>query len=204
MGSSRESSNSEGRGRTLEVEFNLSGVLSALSYVLDMVEGQPPGHTLRSCFIGMRLGAHLGLDEERRSALFYALLLKDTGCSSNAFRVTNLFGADDFAVKRNFKVVDWSRLSEVIKYTARNVSRDGAAWSRLRHFLAVGKKGQRGARQLVRIRCEQGAEIARLIGFPEETARTILTLDEHWDGAGHPDGLRGEERDGLDPPEEMI
>ncbi len=83
----------------MEDGFELSGVLSALSYVLDIVEGQPPGHTLRSCFIGMRIGERLGLDEEERSALFYALLLKDTGCSSNASRVANLFGADDFVVK---------------------------------------------------------------------------------------------------------
>ena len=33
-----------------------SAVISALSFVLDMVEGQPEGHVLRSCFIGMRIG----------------------------------------------------------------------------------------------------------------------------------------------------
>ena len=31
------------------------------------------------------------------------------------------------------------------------------------------------------------------MGFPEETAQAIRSLDEHWDGAGHPDGLEGEE-----------
>ena len=31
------------------------------------------------------------------------------------------------------------------------------------------------------------------MGFPEETADAIRNLDEHWDGAGHPDGLKGEE-----------
>jgi hypothetical protein len=60
----------------------------------------------------MRIGERLGLGEEERSALFYALLSKDTGCSSNASRVANLSGADDFAVKKNYKVVNWSRLSE--------------------------------------------------------------------------------------------
>jgi hypothetical protein len=33
----------------------LSEVLLALSFVLDMVEGQPEGHVLRSCFIGMTI-----------------------------------------------------------------------------------------------------------------------------------------------------
>nr|MBA3843010.1 HD domain-containing protein [Actinomycetota bacterium] len=43
----------------------------------------------------------------------------------------------------------------------------------------------------VSIRCERGAEIARLLGFHEETASAIRALDEHWNGRGHPDGLRG-------------
>jgi hypothetical protein len=31
------------------------------------------------------------------------------------------------------------------------------------------------------------------MSFPEETAGAIRNLDEHWNGAGHPDGLKGEE-----------
>jgi putative nucleotidyltransferase with HDIG domain len=31
------------------------------------------------------------------------------------------------------------------------------------------------------------------MGFPEESAQAIRDLDEHWDGRGRPDGLRGEE-----------
>jgi response regulator RpfG family c-di-GMP phosphodiesterase len=45
----------------------------------------------------------------------------------------------------------------------------------------------------VRIRCERGAEISRQMGFPEETAGAIRNVDEHWNGAGHPEGLKGEE-----------
>ena len=65
-----------------------SEVLSALSSVLDMVEGQHEGHAARSCFIGMTIGERLRLSEEQRSTLFYALLLKDAGCSSNAPKAT--------------------------------------------------------------------------------------------------------------------
>ena len=54
-----------------------------------------------------------------------------------------------------------------------------------------GPRGRRG--ELVAIRCERGAEIARMLGFHEETAEAIRALDEHWNGRGHPDGLRGEE-----------
>jgi HD-GYP domain-containing protein (c-di-GMP phosphodiesterase class II) len=44
----------------------------------------------------MTIAGRLQLSEEQRSALFYALLLKDAGCSSNTWKVTALFGADDF------------------------------------------------------------------------------------------------------------
>ena len=176
-------------GRTVK----LSEVLSALSYVLDMVEGQPAGHVLRSCFIGMKIAERLQLSEEERSALFYALLLKDAGCSSNSSKVAALFESDDFRAKRELKTVNWSRLPKAFVYVARNVSPQGSVWSKARRFLAVGMEGSKAARNLVEIRCERGAEISRSMGFPEETARAIRALDEHWNGAGHPDGLKGEE-----------
>lgn len=171
----------------------LSEVLSALSYVLDMVEGQPAGHVLRSCFIGMKVAERLKLSQEERSALFYALLLKDAGCSSNSSKVAALFESDDFRAKGALKTIDWSRLPKAFVYVARNVSPEGSVWSKARRFLAVGVEGPKAARNLVEIRCERGAEISRSMGFPEETARAIRALDEHWNGAGHPDGLKGEE-----------
>jgi HD-GYP domain-containing protein (c-di-GMP phosphodiesterase class II) len=65
---------------------SLSDVLTALSHALDLTEGQPIGHTVRTCLIGMRIAEKAGLDAEARDALYYALLLKDAGCSSNASR----------------------------------------------------------------------------------------------------------------------
>ena len=62
----------------------VSSVLEGLSYALDLTEGHPRGHAVRSCLIGMRLGAAIGLDARDRTDLLYALLLKDAGCSSNA------------------------------------------------------------------------------------------------------------------------
>jgi hypothetical protein len=91
------------------VQLSLSEVLTALSHALDLTEGQPFGHTVRTCLIGMRLADEIGLPAEARSALYYALLLKDAGCSSNAARMHTLFGADDRAVKPRLKVVDWHR-----------------------------------------------------------------------------------------------
>ena len=67
-----------------ESELWLSELISAFSVSLDLTEGQPAGHAMRSCLIGMRIADKLELPTEQRSALFYARLLKDLGCSSNA------------------------------------------------------------------------------------------------------------------------
>ena len=95
-------SSQAGRGirRCRSVDIRLSEVISALSYALDVTEGQPMGHAVRSCAIGMRIAEEIGLDDDERSSLFYALLLKDAGCSSNAAKLSALFGADDFELKR--------------------------------------------------------------------------------------------------------
>lgn len=72
--------------------YRLSEVIGALSHALDLTEGQPVGHSQRSCMIGMELADRLGLDGATRRDLFYAVLLKDAGCSSSAARMCELFG----------------------------------------------------------------------------------------------------------------
>ena len=170
----------------------LSAVVGGLSYALDLTEGEPPGHATRSCLIGMRLAQELGLDDGTRSDLFYALLLKDAGCSANAARMAALFGADDHAAKHASKRVDWSRALPAFAWAARTVVPGGSVTERTNQLLAVGREGE-VTRSLMRARCERGAEIARLIGLSAETSEAIRTLDEHWDGRGQPRGLRGEE-----------
>jgi len=174
-------------------DVRMSDVLAAMSAALDLVEGQPDGHAARSCLLGMRIAEELGLDAAARESLFYALLLKDLGCSSNAAKVCYLFGADEHEVKRDFKTTDWTKLLDTARYVARNVAPGGRWTDRLRHFLRAAVSGQRGARELVQIRCERGSSIARGLGLPEAACEAILNLDEHWDGAGHPAGLHGTE-----------
>ena len=76
-------------------------MIGALSYALDVTEGEPPGHAVRTCKIGMRLARGARARRRRRARdLFYALLLKDAGCSANSAKMAALFGADDHVAKR--------------------------------------------------------------------------------------------------------
>ena len=174
------------------MELRLSEVLSGLSHALDITEGQARGHAERSCVIGMRLGAQLDLDDATRSSLFYALLLKDAGCSSNASKVASVFGADDALVKSTRRLTDTSRRPAAVRHAVRIAGAGGSAADRARHVAAVLRFGTAGARSLVEMRCERGAEVVRAIGLGEVAARAILDVDEHWDGGGYPAGIGGE------------
>lgn len=167
----------------------IAELLAALSHALDLTEGAPAGHTLRSCMIAMRLADTIGLNAADRTALYYAMLLKDAGCSSNAARITALFGSDDHTVKPRMKIVDANRKLRLALETFRNAGGGKGLRSRLQHFMGIARGGG-VTRELIAIRCERGAAIARQMGFPEATCDAIRSLDEHWNGNGHPEGLR--------------
>ena len=173
-------------------EIALSELIGALSRALDAAEGEPAGHAARSCLIGMRLADELALDTGTRSDLFYALLLKDAGCSANAAHMAALFGADDQVAKRTSKLVNWARPFDAFVWSVRTVAPEGSVAERTARLRAIRNEGQ-VTRSLMRARCYRGAEIARKLGFSEATAEAIRALDEHWDGHGQPHGLRGTE-----------
>jgi putative nucleotidyltransferase with HDIG domain len=181
-------------GRLIVVdEIRFSEIIAALSVALDITQGNPEGHCMRSALIGMRLAEEVQLSPTDRSALFYALLLKDLGCSSNAAKITYLFGADDHRVKRSIRMSDWSSAGESIKNCWGQCAPGGSVVEKLMRMAAMARSGIEGAKRLSKVRCERGADIARMLQLPEATARAILDLDEHWNGRGHPCGLKKDE-----------
>ena len=173
-------------------QLPLSRIIGALSFALDITEGEPPGHASRTCQIGMRLAEALGLDAATRSRLFYALLLKDAGCSANSAKMAALFGADDHVAKRTSKRVDWSKRLPAFAWSLRTVAPGGSVRARVGRLRSIKAEGE-VTRALMQARCDRGAEIALMLGLEPETAEAIRELDEHWDGGGQPHGLRGEE-----------
>jgi putative nucleotidyltransferase with HDIG domain len=152
------------------------------------------GHSVRSCVIGMRLGAEIGLSLADQCDLYYALLLKDAGCSSNSSKLFHILNADELRAKRDVKLTDWTRVGwESLQYAITHVATEAPFLERVRTLVRVAAKQQVESRSLVQIRCERGASVARKIGFSEQVAQAIHSLDEHWNGGGYPDGRRGEE-----------
>jgi HD-GYP domain-containing protein (c-di-GMP phosphodiesterase class II) len=171
-------------------EIRLSELLGALSHALDLVEGQPTGHCVRCCFIGIHVGREIGLPEAQIWELYYTLLLKDLGCSSNAARICQLFLTDDLAFKHDAKTIDGS-LPQALRFVLSHTGLKSGLTERFRSLVHVFLNTGKIERELIETRCHRGAEIASRMRFSEGVAAGIQNLDEHWDGGGQPLGLTG-------------
>ena len=175
---------------------SLAEIISALSFALDLTEGAVPGHALRSCLLGMRLGMELGFSDVELADLYHALLLKDVGCSSNAARMCQIIGGgDDRAVKAGVKLEDWTRPHQprlsTLRLLWRNVMPGEGPMRRLARIAHIGLTQHRNNEEMIQLRCDRGASIVRKIGMSEQAALAVRSLDEHWDGSGYPQRLRG-------------
>ncbi|WP_419804713.1 HD-GYP domain-containing protein [Terriglobus sp.] len=196
--------------------LSLPQILSALSFALDLTEGAIPGHAVRSTLLGIRIARAMGLSHAEQTALYYALQLKDIGCSSNAARMSQIFQGDDRAAKAMVKVSDWQglfdapsgetcstrleTLSAGLKAVPANMRalwstvRPGAsATEKIRLILDLSRNTDANTRELVQLRCDRGAAILKKLDMSETACSSVRHLDEHWDGSGYPDGLRGQQ-----------
>jgi HD-GYP domain-containing protein (c-di-GMP phosphodiesterase class II) len=173
-------------------QIRLAELLGALCHALDLTEGQPEGHCIRCCWIGFELGRELGLGQRELWELYYTLLLKDLGCSSNAARICQLYLTDDLSFKHDFKQID-SNLPQALHFVLAHTGLKAGLAERFRAIINIVRNGGQIARELIETRCQRGADIARRMRFPETVALGIQYLDEHWDGGGRPTGARGAE-----------
>jgi putative nucleotidyltransferase with HDIG domain len=182
-------------GFTSHQAVPLPELISALTFALDLTEGAAPGHGLRCCLLGMRTGQAFGLPAEELRSLYYALLLKDVGCSSNAARMTQVVGGDDRTVKGIAKITDWTSVirsanPRTIASLWREILPGGPLRKRAARMLSLAVHQRRNNRVMIALRCERGREIVRKLKMGEAAATAVYHLDEHWDGQGYPDGLR--------------
>lgn len=170
---------------------SLGELLGAFSYALDLTEGQPAGHSLRACWIASRVAQALDLSAADRRTVYYATLLKDLGCSSNAARIAELYLADDRVFKYDFKLVGQG-LGPTLGFVFKRTGAKSPLTLRARAIAHILSDGNRIATDLIQTRCTRGADIARRLRFSENVAQAIAALDEHWDGSGKPVGTAGQ------------
>ncbi len=170
-------------------ELKLADIIGSLSHALDLTEGQPKGHCVRCCWVGTNIGLTLGLEGDALSDLYFTLLLKDLGCSSNAARICELYITDDIAFKKDFKTIDGS-LSSALRFVFAKTGLESGLSERIRAIVNIVQNGGKIANELIETRCHRGADIAKKMRFSHGVQDGIRNLDEHWDGSGKPQALR--------------
>ncbi len=138
----------------------------------------------------MRLGRAVGLPAQSLWELYYTLLLKDLGCSSNAARICELYMTDDLSFKRDYKWLDGS-LPQVARFVLGHTGLGAGLVERFKLLLSSISTKEEAAQELITTRCQRGAAIARRLRFNERVAMGIHSLDEQWSGKGRPEQLAG-------------
>ncbi len=181
-------------GRARPAEIRLAEVIGALSIATDLAMGQPIAFALRSCAIGMQLGAALGYDDARLAQIYYQALLRYVGCNAETHALAALFG-DELALRRDFALIDAGNAAEVMRMAARHIGRAAAGGGRLRMVAAVAQ-GLLAAPSVTKEgfagHCEVAQRLAERLELDAATVDALGQLYERWDGRGLPRGLRGE------------
>ncbi len=189
-------------------------LISALSFALDLTEGAMPGHALRSCILGMRIGERVGLSHTQLTDLYYAILLKDIGCSSNAAHMDQIVRGEDDAAQAEVRAMVQAEVWADIRAEVRaqldlvdRPKRNGSMFSSLQFLWKPSRPEEKVVEQpsrpvaiplkrkrnIATIHGDRGASIIAKIGLGRATAEAVRALDEHWDGTGYPGRWRGEQ-----------
>jgi HD-GYP domain-containing protein (c-di-GMP phosphodiesterase class II) len=176
--------------------ISLSEIISALSYALDLTEGAVHGHALRSCLLGMRIAEEAALPADQTSGLYFALLLKDIGCSSNASRMCQIMGGDDRAMEDGVKFEDWAKPHRpnltMLKLLWGNALPNSGPAAKFARIFRMGSTPQ-GNNKVIDLHSDRGAGILSKLGMGPFAADAVRSLEERWDGSGDPDSLKGEQ-----------
>ncbi len=176
-----------------EGAVSLSEVISALTFALDLTEGTVPGHSLRTCVIGMRLATALEIPQAELTDLFYALLLKDIGCSDNAARLSQIMGGPSRISGSMAAVL--SSNPELLERIWREVLPEVPLPSHIGRHLGNITSIESDPKRQWEVQCSRSTQIMRELGMSSATIDAVYHIDERWDGSGLPYG----QRDGAIP-----
>ncbi|MDR3707624.1 MAG: HD domain-containing phosphohydrolase [Capsulimonadaceae bacterium] len=173
---------------TTHKPLRLGDLLTSLSAALDITAGQPSGHAVRACVIGLRIATAMGLSEQMLLRLHYALMLKDAGASSTSTRLWQLFAANEVEAKRSLRLLDWSSSVEVANFFAKYIRPDDNPLNRARRIMRNAANSMSVRTGINRDRAIGAEAAVRTLDLDEVVIEGIKAADEHWDGSGLPSG----------------
>ena len=171
-------------------QVRLAELVAALSLGVDLGFGQPMEHVLRQSMISMRLAETLGLSEDERSVVYYAALLVNVGCHSDAHEQAKWFG-DDIALKSNKYDHELGSLSGALA-TMRLLGSGNPPLHRFRVGVEFAVSGHRDMSNMIAQHSALARRLAEQLGLPEAVQEAVGSAYEQWDGKGWPGTLRGD------------
>ena len=108
--------------------------------------------------------------------VYYTVLLKDIGCTANAARLFEIYGADDLQIKSDFRRADAQDMVQLLRYVAGHVTPFSPLRRRLARLIRIIRNGKHLQRELI------------VASFPTLDALVPLVAmhHEHLDGTGFP------------------
>ena len=170
--------------------IRLAELVAALSLGIDLGFGQPMEHVLRQCLIALRLADQVGLDDADRAAVYYAALLVNVGCHTDAHEQAKWMG-DDIALKSKKFEPETSAFRQMTDMM-RMVGAGSPPLHRIRTGFSFAVSGRKDFDGMI----AQHARLARVLGeqldLPGPTLAALGASYERWDGHGWPGKLAGE------------
>jgi len=169
----------------------LAELVAAVSLASDLGLGQPMGHLVRSCRLGLRLADSVGLSEEERAVVYYVALLGWVGCHAESHEQAAWFG-DDIALKADRYEVDMAGRAGM-SFVLRHVGAGGSPLRRARMLPPLIASGGKVAGAYEGTHCQLAGQVAVGLGLGVEVRDALAHVFERWDGKGRPEGVRGED-----------
>jgi HD-GYP domain-containing protein (c-di-GMP phosphodiesterase class II) len=168
----------------------LAELVAAFSLATDLGLGQSMEHVLRSWLIAARLGEHVGVGSDARSALYYTATLAWVGCVADTPEVAAWFG-DDIAYRGDSYQVDLAGLP-LLGFMLRHVGAGSPALHRVRLAANLVITGGKAIERGLMTHCLTTAQMAERFGLGAEVCDPLQQVFARWDGKGVPGEVAGD------------
>ncbi|QEC50754.1 HD domain-containing protein [Baekduia soli] len=148
-------------------------------------------HVLRQCLIALRLAERVGLDDGSRAVVYYAALLVNVGCHSDAHEQARWFG-DDIALR----AARYEHPLGSMRATVAGMRLLGSGNPPLHRFrvgLEFALSGRQAVDDMIRHHAEMARGLAEQLALPDAVLDAVGSTYEQWDGRGWPGRLRGDD-----------